>query len=618
MQTTEQALFKNLPEPSKAEKSGFNFQTSAIDQWYDTLPMANIRVSSKSIYQALKETNSVKIAYKKRLYFLEKVHESVIELACNLKRINLNRELPLDEKHQQISVLLHKLHYQIAIGYKIVLQELMNCQVFFLCPSKNKLMALVIERLIRHNSMSLIASYQFYDTPREDIWSDIHHLFLLAHNENLLDRKVSDPSLQLVKEISIKNVYMQILLTAVANPYRMTQQNIFSIFNQLENWSELADLHKFSDSDSNDCLVINLSQDTHPAFISPQDMPDKSSAWTIDTSKLDYAQLIEHYKNAENQTSEVKTDLLKQLSLAWGIAPRRQQSRRPIQSKLKVAIGLGNVHYVLNGFAEPDWTQIESKENSNNMVLSENSQPSANFSTHTVPSTVKVNDIWGEVFTSKTLLGEKPESLKTSEPVQQQQDPHEPKEWDMVNESIGGYCLLWDHIDSVNAKVGEIIAINYEQGKKENSWFVGTIRWMKSMGNNKIQIGTQILAPNAMAVSISKYASMHEGIKTRAIMLPAIPILKQPKTLITTGLGFNIQDQVMLDEYRLINAHLHSVESKIILMETLEVSSHFSRFKYSLAEEVYGTSSKTPVKQNNNDTLSLDGDTDFDSIWDDL
>ena len=81
----------------------------------DSLPLANIRVSTKSIYQALKETNGYKISYKKRLYFLEKIHESVTELSANLKKLNLNRTLPLDDKHQRIAVLLHKLHLKISI-----------------------------------------------------------------------------------------------------------------------------------------------------------------------------------------------------------------------------------------------------------------------------------------------------------------------------------------------------------------------------------------------------------------------------------------------------------------------------------------------------------------------
>ena len=628
MQTTEQALFDTLPLQTKPEKSGFNLQANAVDQWFDTLPMANTQEVTKSIYKALHETNAYQASYKKRLYFLETIHEAVIALASNMKKLNLNRQLPLNNKHQRIAVLLYKLHNEISTGYKLVLQDLINCHVIFLCPSKHKLMTLVIERIIRHNSLSLMTGYQLYNAPHKGLWSDIHHLFLLAHKEKLQHKKVSDPSLQYVKETTIKNAYMQILLVATADPYRIAQHHTFSIFQQLENWSALADLHQYIDSDAQSGLLIDLSQDTHPSFVVLQDISNKDFAWTIDTSKLDYDHLIEHFNDSEILSTEINVDLLKQLSLAWGIAPSRQYNRRPAKSELKVAIGLNNVHYVLNGYAMPDWIQTDELENNNDddkdneLMLSEISLSNNHFSSISIDSTDKINDIWGEVFTIQTLSEdeEATESINSSAQSQQTStDPHAPREWGIVNESIGGYCLLWEHGDAINAKVGEIIAISYEQEKKEGYWFVGTIRWMKCIGHDNIQIGVQIMAPNAMAVSIAKYSDMQEGMKSRAIMLPAIPVLKQPKTLITTALGYESQDQVILNEYRLVNANITSIRNKVILKDTLEISSHFSRFKYSLAEELYDSSQKQAANgQAKQDMLSLDGDIDFDSIWDDL
>jgi hypothetical protein len=286
---------------------------------------------------------------------------------------------------------------------------------------------------------------------------------------------------------------------------------------------------------------------------------------------------------------------------------------------LKVAIGLNNVHFVLNGHAEPDWMQNNELDENNTLILSEHNPSSGSFSTRTVESTVKVSDIWGEVFQNKSLSPTTKVNEETGNNSKKKLDPKEAHDWEMVNESIGGYCLLWDHDNSINAKVGELIAISHETDNKEGYWFVGTIRWLKCVKTSKVQIGVQIIAPNAIAVSTAKFVSMQEGMKSRAIMLPAIPILKQPKTLITTALGYEVRDQVMLDEYRLINSNITTVKTKIVLLDTLEMSSHFSRFKYTLAEEFYGTPTKKLSSGNaGNDTLSLDSDSDFDSIWDDL
>ena len=620
MHNFEQMLFNNLPEQSKAPKSGFNLNASAIDNWFDELPLANVRLAVKAIYLALKETNSYQINFKKRLYLLEKIHAPAIELSMNLKKLNLNRELPLDEKRQRIAILVRKLHNQLATSYKIVLRDLLNCNVILMCPGKSRSMALAISRIIRHHSLSLIANYQFYASPYPGLWSEVHHLFLLAYREKLLDKKLLDPSLQLVSETTVKNVYLEILLISVADPYRMAQHHIASIYQQLEEWSALADIRPLQDDKDGNKLILDLSKDTHPAFVSHLDKTEPSYAWTLDTSKLDYAHLIEHFGSPDTKTTEINAELLKQLSLAWGIIPSRQHNRRPSKSRLKVAIGLNNVHYVLNGNREPDW--LEPEPGDNEYQLSQDIPIGTSFDANPVGSTTKVNDIWGEIFNSRTLQGKKktiePAAIKT-ETRKIQPHSHDPKEWDLVNESVGGYCLLWDNTDTINAKVGEIIAISHEEEKKEGLWFIGTIRWMKCVASRKVQIGVQIMAPNAIAVSTAKYSNMQEGMKSRAILLPAIPVLQQPKTLITTSLGYNTRDQIMLNEYRLENTNLVNVKSKLVLMDTLEVSSHFSRFKFKQADEYYGTTTKkvTTVTEDY-DTLSLDTDSDFDAIWDDL
>ncbi|MCU7819943.1 MAG: hypothetical protein KZQ57_14030 [gamma proteobacterium symbiont of Lucinoma myriamae] len=318
-------------------------------------------------------------------------------------------------------------------------------------------MALILTRIIRHHSLLLIAYYQFYSSPKKALWSELHQLFLFADKEKLLDKKVPDLSLMFTKETSVKTLYLQILLVSIADPYRMAQHHIYSIFNQLEEWSSLADIHRHTNSDDKDALVIDLSSDYHPAFITFQDVTDKTALWSLNTSKLDYAHLLEHFDGPEIQTTEINSELLKYLSLSWGIAPTRQQSRRPAKSKLKVAIGLSNVHFVLNGYNEPEWKQSSPLETTKSLELDDH--PS--FNSRTIESTVKVSDIWGEVFQNASLNSDNGDNEEL-EFSQQQHDSSNSQEWEMVNESIGGYCLLWDHSGSINVKVGEIIAISHD------------------------------------------------------------------------------------------------------------------------------------------------------------
>ncbi len=49
-------------------------------------------------------------------------------------------------------------------------------------------MAQVIERIIRHHSLSLISAYQLYHSPYKGLWSDSHKLFLLAVKKNCTEK----------------------------------------------------------------------------------------------------------------------------------------------------------------------------------------------------------------------------------------------------------------------------------------------------------------------------------------------------------------------------------------------------------------------------------------------
>ncbi len=72
MPKLQQALFKHLPEQVKPGKSDFNLKPTAVDQWFDSLPLANIRISTKEIYNAIKDSNSIPALLKNACIFWKK------------------------------------------------------------------------------------------------------------------------------------------------------------------------------------------------------------------------------------------------------------------------------------------------------------------------------------------------------------------------------------------------------------------------------------------------------------------------------------------------------------------------------------------------------------------
>ncbi len=628
LQATEQNIFYDLPMQSKLEDEAYNTNPDAVDQWYADLPLADIRTATKEIYQALKEINSSQVSYKKRLYFMEKVHAGVIDSAENLARLNLDRNLPLDEKHQRIANLVQQLHLQMAVGYKAVLYDLDKSKFGILYLHGKKLQTLVIQRIIRHVSFSILYNYQTYKLPYKSHWPTLHHLFLRAENDKISDKTITDPSYRLKSSTTIKQTYLQILLLAIADPYHMTQQNINTIFTQLEQLAQLANLYHFKQKTHQHNLVIDLDSDIPPALRMSQDLPMSQNLWILDTSGFDHTDLVSRFEKNVHQTSEIDTALLRQLSLTWGIPPSRQHARKTASSTLKVAIGINKTYFVLNGYNEPEWLMDNTDPHINptQTVLANNIVSTAHFDVHKVKSPLSNDDVWDKIYQDKkrepSLKEDKPSPVPEIIKNDLREGIHD---WEIINESEGGYCLSWDKNEAINVKVGEIVALMHEEKEAQEGneaspgyWTVGTIRWIKCLRNNAVQMGIKNLAPNAVAVTITRFKQRHKGLQNRAIMLPALSALNQPETIITPALGYSSGDQVLLEKScKSLNTKLSTL-NKLTFADKLDHSSHFSRFKFSFIEQVHDGKNHDMADENLSKDLALDGETKFDSLWDDL
>ncbi|MCK5697421.1 MAG: hypothetical protein KAI02_04610 [Gammaproteobacteria bacterium] len=605
MQIHDTFLFNDLPEQTVNNDFQIFMNEKSIDKWFNNIPLANHKVSLKSIYISLKFSNEAIIPYKKRLYFLEKLHLSIIDLANQLTKNNLHHSLPLNEKQQRTSLLIQNLHLQLIIGYKFVLHDIMKCNSFIQCPKKQSYMTLIIERIIRHHSLSLISTYQFYQNPANGQWSDIHNLFILAHNENLLDKVVVDQSLFNLKKTTIKNLYLQIILLAIADPYNLSQLHIVSIFNQLEEWSALAEIRPYQGKQETQALVIDLSNDHKPSFISINKPVKTKFLWELGTLKLTQETLSQLLKKKNTQNVKINNELLEKISSAWQVNTKRHQNRNHSQTTyVNMVIGLNHVY---NNFTHEKETH-NGEQNKNNY--------NSHYHSKNIEIITPTHDIWETPFqyeetsqdTSKKLL--QSISDTTSRPTLYK--------WQIVNESPGGYSLLWNHSEPINAKVGKVIALCHESNAIEKIWLLGTIRWLKCIKNNKIQVGIHIIGNNPQAVQVSKALKNSEGLQFRAILLPKNPILKQPSTLITTALGYKENESLILEEYALINNIIKKTKTKILLTKCLESSPHFLKFAYQPTEGQQKIKEKQIlINSADNDSQLLAG-REFDEMWGDL
>ncbi|MDE2088765.1 MAG: hypothetical protein KGJ12_01950, partial [Gammaproteobacteria bacterium] len=146
--------------------------------------------------------------------------------------------------------------------------------------------------------------------------------------------------------------------------------------------------------------------------------------------------------------------------------------------------------------------------------------------------------------------------------------------WKMVNVSAAGVCLLWDSEDASKARVGELVGVMETDGPDASHWSVGVIRWMKYVRGHGLELGVQMLAPNAFPVALRTCLPKGQYSEyLRAVMLPEIPAVEQPATLLMPAIASRADDTVLIN--------VHGKETRARLTKVLENTGSFAQIQFS-------------------------------------
>lgn len=176
----------------------------------------------------------------------------------------------------------------------------------------------------------------------------------------------------------------------------------------------------------------------------------------------------------------------------------------------------------------------------------------------------------------------------------------------MTNVSAGGYCLISEGDTNLSAHVGDLLAIREYNDKSIDQWSIGAVRRIMTLGNGNIELGIQMLTPNAVAVAarLEDYCNGHVRSSEfmRCLMLPELRSIDQPATIITPALPFKQDSHIRIN--------LQDKQILASLTRQLESTGNFSQFEFSvLSEDEPATESGSNEKGDTNTEL------DFDSLW---
>ncbi len=610
----------SVPNRTRPKNGSFDSKPASVKNWIEHLPMANVGETTKLLYKALNDLNHQDIPPQQRFKALELMQQPVRFVTDHMKKHIIGKPLPPAMKNLKIAHLSREITHTLATGYKVLVME----QIAGVGRKDKKLLLTAIHRSIKLLGLVLLKAYQVYEPYPASVWLEIHSLYRYAEGNDLHHGKIMDAVAASQHNSTVTDIYKQVLLLALSCPYRLRHGEAEAIYNALEDWAGYSDL-KTLDERPNALFAVNLDADEPPSYLVLRDTSENCRT----TRTLETGRLAERIRKAmgesrEARTTRIKRATLRRLMLVWGVMPKRRYSRVKDHSQVVVSMGLSSIHYFVSGEAAFNPAAVHNEcptELVPGTELAPHIEKPARFNARNLQGeTTDQPDIWemsyrmkGDPSSSMRKFDVTKYQIEGKTPVSTLETAiartasgihinpsHQTQNWKMVNISAGGYCLLWDNLETTRAQVGELLGIREESDPDTFHWRLGVIRWLKFADKHGLELGVQMLSPGAVAIAgrPDRKTAKNDDF-TRGLLLPEIATLQQCATLLLPSPPFRVGDTAI------INCHGKNV--RVELTKLVENTGSFAQFQFTARGEVKLPGEKKPAGK--------PPGSDFDDVW---
>ncbi len=596
------SLGLQIPEQMAAPADSFLVSPREVAAWIDALPLANIGETSRQVFKTLVEFNRLEVPDPSRLRIAELMRKPVDYICANLRKYFFDAAFPLSAKNRKIAVLNRELYAELANAYKIYVENMICSRAG---KPDRKLLVVAFHRAIEALYMVAYQSAVVYDPYPATLWRELHRLYAYAEQNTIHDIPVKEPSQGKKGTSTIREIYCRALLFSICSPYSLRQREISQLDRVLPEWTRLTRLGMpESSSTSGSRFIVRLGSDEPPIHSELQAREPSKRCRTLDCSAL-VKRLQEQLNQGPASTPisgrdpMLEHNLLRKLIEILSNAPKRGFVRTKLNFELRTAVGLSAIHALLRQEEEQPVKEEPLQPGGGMDWLNQASSiPGLGLGRYTLNenrlSLEQQNLLSEEQFTLGGIRsqGSAHDAAPAWTSIGREQE-FEPFVCKTINESAGGYCILWQGADAPRIKVGELIGI--QSATQKNQFGIGVSRWMKNMPGQGLLLGMEMIAPSSRPVSVRPMDVDSGQPPQKGLLLPELKAAGQPSCLLLPILPFKVGHELWLED--------DSGERQIRLTRLLESSGAFSRFEYSY------TSSKSSGNNRGDD------ETDFDTIW---
>ncbi|MDH5182056.1 MAG: hypothetical protein OEY07_20525, partial [Gammaproteobacteria bacterium] len=164
---------------------------------------------------------------------------------------------------------LDNLYAHIADGYKLVIHQLASL------PELDDENALLIQEAIyfalKFLARRLLLAYAQYLPLPKGVWRELHQIYRYADENALLfhiiDDQASDVSFPVFHSGDF--IYKRITLVALAEPYRLMQDECIELYSLSSHWTSACSLFPLGKLSTQGEHVVDLADDQPPRFVTP-------------------------------------------------------------------------------------------------------------------------------------------------------------------------------------------------------------------------------------------------------------------------------------------------------------------------------------------------------------
>lgn len=536
-----------IPHQDLDGPSLFAADESALGDWIAALPKANTGQSTRLLFQAISELNRTRLLPGKRLALLELLRPPIYLASRGLGKHYLSQPIVLPEQAAKVAKLAHTLHQQLADGYAIVAAHTAALGTRAGIARPTDVIAAALQRAITEHSLNVIRHYQLYEPVNDDTWHTLNQMLLLAQQQKAHKKEVADNE---YGDISVEAAYLRIALIHCAKPNQLRQEDLMEIFQPMNRWTALTSLEE--GVNENALFAIDPSGDNPPVYHTLVSSVINDSWLGINTERL-----IGHLQNlrvnakgatrANDGDQSISIDLLGHLVLSWSTMSKRVFMRVEQDEALELTLGLSNTHHFVSGGMSFEALVMERGART---FTSQQGNPFLKVQGQVEETRLK--DVWDSPYSGN--IGQTQVSLdsidyyikKNEAKSDNQKNKYRSHHVRSINSSAHGYCIEWPKDLIAQVKAGEVIGIR-ESNRK--NWSIGVIRWVSRDEKTFIQIGIELISPSASPYGAKVIQKVGESADySRVLVLPEIPAIKRPFTLLTPRLPFREGQKVILNQ----------------------------------------------------------------------